>query len=472
MTNKRKRSNKYQREKDESNDQEEETDEDEDEDEVEIELDEDEAEQFAEILGLLARKKRKTDSEYQRPPAEQAYLDGLKKYDKEKLIETEKKIAKLNETSIPLKFQILNSDLEEKSKANIIEKIKHFELLPVGSGEYFKLKKYMNGLLRIPFKKFSHLPIKKKDKIEKKNNFIKKIKNDLDNCVYGQENAKNSILQIIGKWISNPGANNNVIGLYGPPGIGKTSMIKNGLAKSLNIPFGFITLGGSSNGSTLEGFDYTYEGAKWGRIVDILMENKCMNPILFFDELDKVSEDKGGNEIISILIHLTDSTQNNSFNDKYFNGIDFDLSRSFLIFSFNDINKINPILKDRMTVVEMEGFSPLDKINIATKFSLSKICDNIGIKRNKIDISGETIRVIISTYCKEKGIRKLEKCLETLIMKINLYHITKDITNLNLNGDSYFDNPPYKIEPFMAIKMLDPVYRKDDMNLAVSMMYC
>jgi len=311
------------------------------------------------------------------------------------------------------------------------------------------------------------------DKIPLINSFVKKLKNDLDSGTYGQDKAKNSIIEIMAKWITNPSAKGNVIGLCGPAGIGKTTLIKNGLSKALKLPFAFIPLGGSMTANVLEGSDYTYEGSKWGRIVDILMEHKCMNPIIFFDELDKISFDRSGDEITSLLIHLTDFSQNNAYHDKYFSGIDFDLSKCLMIFSFNDKNKINPILRDRINIIDLEGFDIFDKITIAKKYSLDKICHNIGLDKDYIHINDETLRVIITTYCHEKGVRKLEQCLNSLLMKINLYHITRDIKNLNIKDVSLFKNfsVPYNITSEIAIKLLDPVYRKDDMSLMVSMMY-
>jgi ATP-dependent Lon protease len=398
------------------------------------------------------------------------YLKKLTKSKRDKLLKLEDKLLKFNSHDIPLRYKILESNLNDKTKAQILQKAIHFENLNPIQGEYFKLKKYMDGIMSIPFGKLSRLPIKKGDKILKIQNFMENIKIKLDNCIYGQNLAKQNLLQIIGKWVTNPEGTGNVIGLCGPPGIGKTSIIKNGLSKALNMPFSFITLGGSTHASTLEGFDFTYEGSKWGRIVEILIENKCMNPVIFFDELDKISETKAGEEIVSILIHLTDSSQNNSFNDRYFSGIDFDLSKAFLIFSFNDVNKIHPILRDRINIINLEGFNAEEKIKIARDFSLKKICKNIGFKEDKIIIPDETLRVIISTYCPEKGIRKLEKCLETLIMKINLFDMTKDIKNLTIKGDLELSEP-YHIDAAVAVRLLDPQYRKNDMSMAVKMMY-
>ena len=248
---------------------------------------------------------------------------------------------------VPLKYKILESNISDTNKKNILEKINFFESLSSHNSEYTKLSKYLRGIEKIPFGKKTRLPTRSLNTIEKKKMFINKVFKYLNENTYGQEKAKNSILEVIAKWITNPSSQGNVIGLCGPPGIGKTSLIKNGLTKALNIPFGFIPLGGSTCSSYLQGHDYTYEGSKWGRIVEILIETQTSNPIFFFDEVDKISETKNGDEIQGLLTHITDFTQNNCFHDKYFSGIDFDLSGSLFIFSFNDKHKINPILRDK-----------------------------------------------------------------------------------------------------------------------------
>ena len=128
------------------------------------------------------------------------------------------------------------------------------------------------------------------------------------------------ILQVLGKWIKNPSSLGNVLALQGPMGNGKTTLVKEGIAKAINRPFAFIALGGASDSAFFDGHSYTYEGSHWGRIIDILIESKCMNPVIYFDELDKVSETHKGDEIIHLLTHLTDPSQNSLFQDNYFPG--------------------------------------------------------------------------------------------------------------------------------------------------------
>jgi ATP-dependent Lon protease len=247
----------------------------------------------------------------------------------------------------------------------------------------------------------------------------------LNDAVHGHTNAKRQIERIIGQWI-NGEQHGYCFGFEGPPGVGKTSLAKKGLAKCLydeatktNRPFAFIPIGGSCNGSTLSGHNYTYVGSTWGRIVDILMEKKCMNPIIFIDELDKVSKSEHGKEIIGILTHLVDSTQNESFQDKYFNGIDLDLSKALFIFSYNDPSAIDRILLDRIHRIKFDNLSVEEKLVISNKYLLPEINKNIGLE--DIIVFDDTIlRYIIETFTNEPGVRKLKEILFEIISEINL----------------------------------------------------
>ena len=177
------------------------------------------------------------------------------------------------------------------------------------------------------------------------NKFMLTVADTLDNAVFGHMKAKRQIERIIGQWI-NGDISGYCFGFEGPPGVGKTSLAKKGIARCLldengvARPFAFIAMGGSTNSSTLDGHNYTYVGSTWGRIVDILMDTKIMNPIIFIDELDKVSKTENGKEIIGILTHLIDQTQNDAFQDKYFNEINLNLSKALFIFSYNYVDLI------------------------------------------------------------------------------------------------------------------------------------
>mgnify|MGYP006075688117 FL=1 len=258
--------------------------------------------------------------------------------------------------------------------------------------------------------------------------FMTHTKSTLDDAVHGHEKAKRQIERIMGQWIS--GENTGYcFGFEGPPGVGKTSLAKHGIAKCLENhdgstrPFSFIAIGGSSNGSTIDGHNYTYVGSTWGKIVDILMDTKCMNPIIFIDELDKISKTEHGREIIGILTHLIDSTQNDSFQDKYFSGIDLDLSKVLFIFSYNDVNAIDNVLLDRIHRVKFEHLPTKNKLVVAKKHLLPEINKNMGTE-HVIHFEDEVLQHIINTYTREPGVRKLKELLFEIVGEINLCRLS------------------------------------------------
>jgi ATP-dependent Lon protease len=299
------------------------------------------------------------------------------------------------------------------------------------SSEYNKLKTWVDSFMKIPFGTYKTLPINISDGIENSSEFILSAKNQLDKCVFGLEDAKLQILQLLGQWIVNPDAIGSAIAIHGPMGTGKTSLVRDGISKILNRPFAFIPLGGATDSSTLEGHGYTYEGSTYGKIVDILIQTKTMNPIIMFDELDKVSDTPKGEEIIGILTHLTDPAQNSEFHDKYFSEIDFDLSKCLFIFSYNDPDRVNPILKDRLYKIQTKGYEKKDKIIIANNYLLPNIQNNIKLDNKEVIIPDNILDIIISKYTgEENGVRNLKRCLEIIYTKLNLLRLVKPGNNI------------------------------------------
>ena len=333
----------------------------------------------------------------------------------------------------PYRLTLLDSNIPAKFKATVMQKVNMLRSMEPGDPEYYKLKTWVDGFMRIPFGTYKNLEVNIKDGIEVCSDFMENAKKTLDDCVYGLDNAKMQIMQLIGQWITNPQALGTAIAIQGPPGTGKTSLVKEGISKILGREFTFIALGGTGDASTLEGHGYTYEGSMWGRIVQILMDSKCMNPVIYFDELDKVSDTPRGEEIIGILTHLTDTSQNNVFHDKYFSEIHFDLSKCLFIFSYNDESKINPILRDRMYRIITKGYEPKEKAIIARDFILPKIRQQVAFNEEELNIPDDTLDDIINNKSitkEEQGVRNLKRCLEIIHTKLNLFRLMKPEKNI------------------------------------------
>lgn len=250
------------------------------------------------------------------------------------------------------------------------------------------------------------------------------IKNTLDDAVYGHDNAKKQIERIIGQWI-NGEQDGYCFGFEGPPGVGKTSLAKRGLSNCLkdddgiSRPFAMIQMGGDSNGSSLHGHNYTYVGSTWGNIVQIIIDKKCMNPIIFIDEVDKISKTEHGKEIIGILTHLLDPAQNDCFQDKYFSGIDLNLSKALFILSYNDPDEIDSILLDRIHRIKFDSLSVEDKLVVSKNHILPDIFKKMGLE-DVIEFSDKVLKYIIENYTCESGARKLKEVLFEIIAEINL----------------------------------------------------
>lgn len=297
--------------------------------------------------------------------------------------------------------------------------------------------------------------------------YLKDVDGILDNAVYHQDESKIQIKRVIAQWI-NGEMKGYCFGFEGPPGTGKTSLAKKGISKCLTDkdgkerPFAFIAIGGSSNGSTLEGHSYTYVGSTWGRIVDILMESQCLNPIIYIDELDKVSKTENGKEIIGILTHLTDPSQNDEFADKYFSGIKLDLSKVLFIFSYNDYNLLDPILADRIHRVKFQKLNKYEKIHIANQYILPELLETVGFNLEDITFSKKVLEFIISSYTQEAGVRKLKEKLFEIVREINLrYLMDKAEKKIELPKEVDIDlvEEIFHSKPKITIKQIAPSSR-------------
>jgi hypothetical protein len=326
----------------------------------------------------------------------------------------------VNDTGIGLMLKILTLKLPREVQGMILAKYNGLQSLEPSSNEYYKLRSWLDKVVNIPFGIYKEIPARLEDGHEKCADFMRGAKKCLDQAVYGQEDSKLQIMQFISTKIANPDSRGLSLLLVGPPGIGKTASIKNGIAKALGWPFQFISLGGDSDASTYTGHQLVYESSHCGKIVNSLITSKSMSTVLMFDEIDKISQTPKGEEVMNLLIHLTDPVQNDYFEDKYLAGVPIDLSKVMFIFSANDINKIDKVLLDRMMVINLKGYSVKEKTVIAEQYLLPAALKEVNLTE-RVSISKEILATIIEEYTgEEKGVRELKRCIEQVTQKINM----------------------------------------------------
>ena len=345
------------------------------------------------------------------------------------VLESRNKVPGPGSVQQGLMFKILTMNLPETTQSMVLSKYNSLQSLDPGSSEYFKLRNWLEKLTSMPLGIYKEIPVKISDGSESCGSFMEKARKCLDEAIYGQDEAKLQILQFIGTKIANPGGSGLSLLLAGPPGIGKTSLIKNGVAKALQWPFQFISLGGDSDASTYTGHQLVYESSHCGKIVNSLCAAKSMSMVLMFDELDKISTTAKGEEVQNLLVHLTDPVQNSDFEDKYLSGIPIDLSRVMFTFSANYLEKVDKVLLDRMIVVNLQGYNKKEKSEIAEHYLLPAALKEVGLVE-KVGISKEVIAHIIETYASEEtGVRELKRCIEQVTQKVNMLRMfnTKEL---------------------------------------------
>ena len=328
------------------------------------------------------------------------------------------KINNISTDDIDIKKQIiLNKSIPPKIKKLALEKL---EEMKTGNTEYYKQLLYVKTIADFPwvsdndidiFSSLQNDPSKWKETMEN-------TKETLNKKVYGHKECKDTIIQLLGKWFSNPKSIGKAIGLSGPPGVGKT-LIAKGLGDALNIPFTQINLGGMEDGSVLSGHSITYSGAVPGLIVKKMVEAGKPRCIIFFDELDKTSFHHGRNEVQDILIHVIDPNSNTEYNDKFFQDVRFPINKVLFIFSFNDRSKIDRILLDRMEIIDVKAYSMEDKQTIIKNYMLEEIQADIGLSNLKINIDKEQITYLIESFTNEAGVRNIRRKIENILLKLN-----------------------------------------------------
>ena len=365
----------------------------------------------------------------------------LKKYNKKS-----SKYSQLNKDELSEHIkEIVNSYIEEDDQKVISDIIAEF-------GFYVNMNPVLNNA------EIKNDIAKIHNNMKQITDYMTEVKSTLDKAVHGHDKAKKQIERIIGQWI-NGEQDGYCFGFEGPPGVGKTSLAKRGLSDCLKDdkgnprPFAMIQMGGDSNGSTLHGHNYTYVGSTWGSIVQILIDKKCMNPIIFIDEVDKISRTEHGKEIVGILTHLLDPAQNDCFQDKYFTGIDLDLSKALFILSYNDVEAIDKILLDRVHRIKFNSLSLEDKLIICNTHILPDVYKKMGLE-DMIHFTDDVLKFIIDEYTAESGVRKLKEILFEIVGEINLdalkysdkeYELPIQISIDDIKSKYFKDKKPAKL---------------------------
>ena len=361
-----------------------------------------------------------------------AQIDQFKELAAEKqtelLVALEKRPT-MTDTGVNLMLRILTLRLPTETQALVLSKYNSLQNLDPSTGEYFKLRNWLDKIVSVPFGLYKELPVKMEDGSESCAAFMRGAQKALDDAIYGQDETKLQILQYITTKIANPGGKGTSLLLVGPPGIGKTSIIKNGIAKALGWPFQFISLGGDSDASTYTGHQLVYESSHCGKIVNSLIGAKSMSTVLLFDELDKVSTTAKGEEVQNMLIHLTDPASNETFEDKYLAGVPIDLSKVMFVFSANDITKIDRVLLDRLMVIELKGYDLKQKVTIAENYLLPAALKEVSLVE-RVALSKEVLTYVVEEYAREEmGVRELKRSIEQIVQKINMLRMynSKDL---------------------------------------------
>ena len=368
---------------------------------------------------------------------EKKYFDLLSAKEQEKISMLEDKLVASKKTlSVPMRFKVLDLDINERTKRSIIYKLECLSRMSSTSGEFHKISNWLGVLNEMPFNKYFRVPVKNTDGNDKICSFLSGIRERMNNSIYGHKEAKEQIIRVLAQLISFPKAYGYIIGIQGAAGIGKTKLIKEGICNALDYPNAFISLSGTDDASFLRGHSYTYEGATYGKICESLIKTGIMNPLLLFDELDKVSDTYKGQEIINTLIHITDPVQNDKFTDRYFEEIDLDISRSMIVFTFNDETLINPILKDRMIVINVKGYNNQEKVVLAKDYLIPEILAQYNLKKGDIIFSDEVLTHIIENIEGEEGVRNLKRAINNLISWINMMrYVSIDDVMINIPFD-------------------------------------
>lgn len=322
----------------------------------------------------------------------------LKRKERVRLLNFLAQSDSIDDADEPIRIKILRSKLPNAYRRQLFALI-----ADDGSEKHLAL---VRAALRLPFGKLT-VPLGLDDPVCQ---FLRCAEVAMDERITGHANAKREVLAILSQWRAG-GTMPYAISLEGPPGIGKTTFVKHALAAAMGRPLGVVCLGGASDGSFILGHGFTYEGARYGRLAEVLMESKTMDPVLFFDELDKVSETSRGDEIVNMLIHLTDPMQP-IMRDRYFQGLDLDFSKCIKVFAYNNPKRVSPVLRDRLKRIVLDAPDKSTKVAIARRHIVPRVRD---VTRCDMPIDDECIEALVEAHADDAGMRGVERATHEVL---------------------------------------------------------
>lgn len=250
--------------------------------------------------------------------------------------------------------------------------------------------------------------------------FLRRAAAIMDDEITGQPAAKREVLNMLARWHAGGGAS-HAIALEGPPGNGKTSFVKRALVAALRRPLHTICLGGASDASSLLGHGYTYEGARCGRLAEALVEAQTMDPILFFDEVDKLADTPRGDEILNVLVHLTDPVQNSALRDKYFSGLDIDFSKCIVVLCYNDARRVrSPVLLDRVKRIVMGTPDAATRLRITERHLLPEARHK---SRCTLPMDEAALHRVMEAHATDGGMRGIARSLADVLGTALVCHL-------------------------------------------------